>query len=354
MHKEGNGQNYPARDFTTLSTTPNSSNATADQTWDSSFGQEHLLDSDMSTFMDQVLSANVETEDCLDSASMAYMPSSAAAYSATTSDCRASPDTSEYPVDLFMSRATRGPDECDSSSSGASCQCLVQAIRTHETIEITLGYASQNPADTTEALLQQQKRCLKDCEALVNCSSCQDRSDYIMLILSMCRKITTSLVGSWSTMMTNGPWPDPVNGRSRTLSSSPLSARTQISRMQSERNGERRPGLPKQTVHPAGHFLGSAAQFMDANQQRRGSLGYDDRLMRRGLEIGLWKLDDDDELHVLQSLLMARITRLGALLDSLEDLITQHTWPAHRRVIQDLQGCFESTFKAPKGTANRH
>lgn len=52
--------------------------------------------------------------------------------------------------------------------------------------------------------------------------------------------------------------------------------------------------------------------------------------------LGAWKIDDEDKLHVLKSLLGARTARLRDLVDRIAIVATANRWLAHSNMIRDL------------------
>ena len=62
---------------------------------------------------------------------------------------------------------------------------------------------------------------------------------------------------------------------------------------------------------------------------------------RGGLNIGLlWQLDGDDELHVVQSLLLLRVKKLGRLIGNIERVVNMNHWPTHEDRARDLRDRF--------------
>ncbi|KAI2642336.1 hypothetical protein GGS21DRAFT_300789 [Xylaria nigripes] len=163
----------------------------------------------------------------------------------------------------------------------SSCSCFSRAVGTYEAIEVAVWGHSElrtNPHN----VLQDQKKAMIECELLLECGRCRTQSAYTMLLLSMCRRILTTL--------------------EELCRSSNLG------------------------VHP------------EAREPRRcgnDSAGEDEGRVR-GYSINI-QLDDDDERLVLQSLVAARLARFGRLLSELDKVVSEQGWPVHKGLIQDLQ-----------------
>ncbi|KAI0454664.1 hypothetical protein F5B21DRAFT_474613 [Xylaria acuta] len=232
------------------------------------------------------------------------------------------------------------------------CLCFSLAMCTHEAIEVNLVHGLQDQSATAENLLQHMKTCLADCEALLRCHACRTKSEYVMLILSMCEKIACSLEDARAVLL-------PSDSRRNDLHSD----KTDRSRVWGTGSGA------SWTQHPvnASEALGSGITSVSAAPPaRRESVvnevdnihGQRDRTswreegeivgcypsVRRRLRIGFWQLDDDDETHVLRGLLVARIGKFASLLEMLRDVVGKHQWPVHKNLTWTLQGRFEDAF----------
>ncbi|KAI0485601.1 hypothetical protein F4859DRAFT_511797 [Xylaria cf. heliscus] len=183
------------------------------------------------------------------------------------------------------STVASSPDTCDSN-----CSCFSQAVSTYEAIEVAV-WGQNELWRNADDMLQYQKKALIECEELLECRRCTAQSAYTMLLLSMCRRILTTL----GDLCSGASW-----GDSGTLA-----------------NLGRGPEERKRRKH---------SDESDAGDGR----GY-------GITIRNRQLDDDDECLVLQSLLTARVARLGRLLTTLDKVVGEHNWPAHKAIIRELQ-----------------
>lgn len=236
--------------------------------------------------------------------------------------------------------ATHDPEVGMLFGNGSECSCFSRAIGIHEAIEVNLVSVLQDQAGTAEYFLQQLKTCLADCEALLMCESCRYRSAYVMLILSMCEKLASCLESAWLVMPSGGRGARMDRTTRQDVSSSLESVQPQTPRSGGRRENaallqldyDAEPARPRRGRQP-----GQEDEFERPNARRR-------------LEIGPWKLDDDDEIHVFYGLLMARVGMFGTLLTTLEILVTSQNWPVHKSVSMDLQERYTDVFTMVKGT----
>ncbi|KAI0401168.1 hypothetical protein F4802DRAFT_581473 [Xylaria palmicola] len=196
-------------------------------------------------------------------------------------------DDAVFSTGSKTSTVASSPDPCDSS-----CSCFSQAVSTYEAIELAV-WGQNELWRNADDMLRYQKKALLECEELLECRKCTTQSAYTMLLLSMCRRILTTLR-------------DLCHGSS--LGSPDTFAN---SRHGPEDRKRRRYG-----------------DESDAGDESRR--GY-------GISIRNRQLDDDDEHLVLQSLLTARVARLGRLLATLDKIVSDHSWPAHKAIIQEMQ-----------------
>ncbi|KAI0401918.1 hypothetical protein F4802DRAFT_609078 [Xylaria palmicola] len=162
----------------------------------------------------------------------------------------------------------------------ATCNCLEKLMGANEDMQVKLvwgAYPLNGVTVSVDDMLQCQKDILVSCETLLECQRCSLRSDYVMLIVSMCHEMMNG-IGDLSAMLLPGE----QTGSSK--------------RTRSESDGGR----------------------------------------KRGLKAGGWRLDDEDEIQVIRSLIGIRITRLGSLISLLEKAV-KDKHPAYEWVIQALR-----------------
>ncbi|KAI0097844.1 hypothetical protein GGR51DRAFT_457864 [Nemania sp. FL0031] len=192
-----------------------------------------------------------------------------------------------FSVDSKTSTVPSSPDTCDTS-----CSCFSQAVSTYEAIEVAV-WGQNDLWRNADDMLRYQKKALIECEELLECRRCTTQSAYTMLLLSMCRRILTTLGD-----LCQGP------------SWASSDAVTNLEQGPEEKRRK----------------YAEDSEGADDSRNR----GY-------GISIRNRQLDDDDEHLVLQSLLTARVARLGRLLSALDKVVSEHNWPAHKAIIRELQ-----------------
>ena len=180
-----------------------------------------------------------------------------------------------------------------SSATGESiCHCIAQAVVTYEAIEVAAWGRRKLLNDFD--VLQSQKMALAECEKLVECQNCNVQPAYIMLLLSMFRKILRTLEDICSI---NGP---------KSFQTSPNADHEPQNRKRSRLSIE---------CEDEGRAI------------RQGYNGSTDNL----------KLDDEDKHLVLQSLLSARVGKSHHLLSMIDKVVSRQTWPVHEDLVRELR-----------------
>lgn len=232
----------------------------------------------------------------------------------------------------IASPATQTLENLTFLTSDSSCACLYEAISIYEAIEANLASKPRKAYGTTDEILRHQKEALARCEGLFECRSCSTGSEHIMLVIVMCDKMLMSLENmELSVLMGDGGWggnsESALNLTTALEEMNPRQAylyRANESNPCSGNRGSKR-GLVKERSRRASRSSGSSR-----NSSTDG----------RKLSIGLWQLDEEDELHVLQSLLIARMTRLGNLVGMIEEVVNGNYWPAHESMTRNLRDRF--------------
>ncbi|KAI1295134.1 hypothetical protein F5Y03DRAFT_311009 [Xylaria venustula] len=194
---------------------------------------------------------------------------------------------------VFSTDSKSSPVVSTPATSDSNCSCFLQAVSTYEAIEVA-AWGQNELWRNADDILRYQKKALIECEELLECRRCTAQSAYTMLLISMCQRILTTL-GDLCQDTTSGT---PAIG---------------INHGHGPEDRKRRK-------------CGDNGESAD----ERCSRGY-------GISIRNRRLDDDDEHLVLQSLLTSRVARLGRLLSTLDKIVSEHDWPAHKAIIRDLQ-----------------
>lgn len=269
--------------------------------------------------------------------------------------------TSELHVDIGASTAgdTVGslPRSLDGSGfplSDQRCSCFADALGIFESIEVNLVWRLHRQDSARENLLQEQKRALSDCEALLQCRSCTAQSKFIMLVMAMCEKILSSM----ETMCPPEPSSTYRDGRISRRDGGLMKGIVVTKGYQDSLQGEPRDSVSVNTPYesPKRGLAGSSSPFSDttswggSNGNRNYGGGEE---QSRKVRIGQWQLDDDDELFVLQSLVTTRLSRLSNLASMLARLIDEHHWAAHKGKIHDMrQRCASLSERIPRALSS--
>ncbi|KAI0543720.1 hypothetical protein F4679DRAFT_83452 [Xylaria curta] len=152
-----------------------------------------------------------------------------------------------------------------------SCRCLERVMSANEAMQVKLVWVTS--ADTGSAVsvddtLQCQKDMLASCGDLLECLICTLRSDYIMLVVSMCREMIAAIIDLSATIASDGQH----RSRKRSCSEATDGSWTSVQRVNA----------------------------------------------------GVWRLDDQDEMVVIKSLIRIRVTRLRNLIARLEAVVKTH------------------------------
>ncbi|OJJ05791.1 hypothetical protein ASPVEDRAFT_894994 [Aspergillus versicolor CBS 583.65] len=197
-------------------------------------------------------------------------------------------------TDFNTSNYTTPPTLSPPEPTESTCSCFFQAVGTHEAIEVAVWCQKESFSDVQD-ILRHHKQVLAECEGLLECSRCSKNPGFIMLLISMVRKILESL------------------GRICQVAGSPRSTSERAPATNAEFNRESR----------VWEKVGNG----NVNQGRNGY----------GISIQGQQLDDDDEYLVLQSLLKARVAKLEHLLGLLHKVVVEQSWPAHKSLVRCLQ-----------------
>ncbi|KAI0530104.1 hypothetical protein GGR58DRAFT_508819 [Xylaria digitata] len=225
-----------------------------------------------------------------------------------------------------------------------SCLCALQAIQTHESIEIGLVFGLQYESGLATDILQRQKACLADCEALLRCQSCTARSEHVILILSMCDKIAYNMEDTLGAILRGGRRGDNKQGTRE-----PFEIYISEPKLMTLDNLEK-PSPLSYSQTPAefrqrsatNRNRGCSPATTGLDRTYRGN--HNQSLRSHGLQIGLWPLDDEDEYGVLRSLFSTRIEKLRSLLLILQDLAIEHNWPVHRKLVNEVRERFTESL----------
>ncbi|KAG5798161.1 hypothetical protein H9Q69_002770 [Fusarium xylarioides] len=249
------------------------------------------------------------------------------------------------PSTIHLSTPLDSVPTSTSNSSSSSCCCMMTAVSIYETMQAQLvwgdpvagpsaasspnstsagssyssgpswsgsesglgagtaatTYQSTSPLMTQQTILKRQKMILLRCDSLVQCGSCWSRPDFVMLVMTMCDRILTSLEA--------------------------------VERFVCSRSDD---DLNMNSSNGAAAALNMQAM---AAPSRAGlevsSLSRSSQMLQPG--VVAWQIDDDDEMELVISLIKSRVTRLGNLITMAEGTISANAWPWHERLVQALR-----------------
>jgi hypothetical protein len=194
-------------------------------------------------------------------------------------------------LSLESAGSLSGPEHSETSSQSA-CSCFKQAMSTNEAIEVII-WGQQETLGDVYSILQQQKAALAKCEDLLECRGCNAQPPYVMMLLSMCRNLLATL-----------------------------------DRVCQRPSGVETRGIPT-----------SSERNVECQKKRKIGEGDDggvDFHRTYGNIIQERKLDDDDELSVLRSLVSVRVRMLSRILGKLDRVVSNSNWPVHKDVCREL------------------
>lgn len=154
------------------------------------------------------------------------------------------------------------------------CFCVDLVLAANATMLVKSVWGTSLNCFSTSSIddmFQCQKNGLTSCETLLGCSKCSLRSDYVVLVISMCREMVNCV---------------------KVLEA--------ITSPETQNGGSEKPHLDSEFSSKA------------------------------NLEAGGWRLDDEDEIEIIRHLIKVRITKLRKLIGQLEHIVTanyaSYTW----------------------------
>ncbi|KAB8224011.1 hypothetical protein BDV33DRAFT_18056 [Aspergillus novoparasiticus] len=181
----------------------------------------------------------------------------------------------------------------ETNTNPTSCSCLSQILRTFEMVQLTTARESQDMPESfysnARHTLCLQKDALASCETLLECPTCSAQSAHITMVTHISDRMLTSI--------------------GDLVSASPM---------------------VRSLAYRDGLISSQSGSYNDPGDT--------------GLKIRRWKLDNEDEMQVLQSLVNVRITKLNSLLNRLEKIVIVHQWSSHVSIVRDLQERFNQTI----------
>lgn len=218
----------------------------------------------------------------------------------------------DSPISLV---APKTPTNTSSSSAASTstntlwpCSCLHQAMAANEAVEI-ISWSQRDSCRDVYDVLQQQKAALARCEGLLGCQECTVQPSYVMMLLSMCQKLSDTL--------------------------------EKISRGADEEEDDREDGA-EQRKRNRGDSYESRSGVVGGNGKNSSAAGTTSQRYGYGISIREQRLDDDDESLVLKSLVVMRVKMLRRIVGRVDEMMSSHNWPVHKGVCRELRSLLDS------------
>ncbi|KAI1127653.1 hypothetical protein F5Y10DRAFT_292689 [Nemania abortiva] len=209
------------------------------------------------------------------------------------------------------------PNNCYSSHG------MLQAF---EAVEVCLVWTPRacSTANATplslgiDEMLTCQKEVLQSCRARLQCKLCRFRSHDAVLLMNICEKLLGSILRVKDVVdnQRNHDLAHSSNLRLPSFVSSTISSYSLIEQAMFQK---------QENQHP---------QRVDTSRNRINN--FDGQALDLGL--GEWRVDDEDKLHVLASLLRIRMMKLKQVVQELEEVVMSNCWLMHATMVRDLSG----------------
>lgn len=222
------------------------------------------------------------------------------------------------------------PDSDECTTPTTRCyNCINQAIEAYESIQIDSSLLNVQGVSPTTGLgtgeevfydqfcspvatsviinaLQHQRAALTSCKALMVCTQCNAQSSYVMFAISVCGALLELIEH--------------------------LQLLISLSLSDSSRRGSTKQAC---STVPTGHGHYWASENGDVLRSCEQQQEQQER--RYGVQIGHWMLGEDDEKHVLQGLMHARVSSLGTLIEEVDRIVEKNRWLAHESAIRRVR-----------------
>ncbi|KAH8161796.1 hypothetical protein CIB48_g6445 [Xylaria polymorpha] len=220
-----------------------------------------------------------------------------------------------------------GEETAGSDKDPTNCYSSHDMLQAFEAVEVCLVWTPRTSTTTNAAplllgideMLTCQKEVLESCRARLQCKACRLRSQDAVILMNICEKLLSSILRVKAVV---------DNQRNQDLAQSPSCPRISsfLNSMTSSYSLVEQVMFPKQDSR---HL-----QRGDTGRSRLNSL--DSQTLDLGL--GEWRVDDEDKLHVLGSLLSIRMMKLKHVVQELEEAVMSNRWLVHATMVRDLSG----------------
>ncbi|ROW08496.1 hypothetical protein VMCG_03257 [Cytospora schulzeri] len=214
-----------------------------------------------------------------------------------------------------------GTESSPARDQGCSCHCM---LRTYETVEVCLVWTPRDSGGGSMSLgvddtLKCQKEVLESGKSRLQCRKCPFKSHHGILMVHICEKLLDSMLKikvAIAGARNVGLRPSSQQKERSFLSiASPSSLVEQALFNNNNNNNNTNPDS-----------IQEGGTQTRANRQAR-SLDFGP---------GEWKIDEEDKLHVLESLLSVRLAKLKDLVHDLQEVVVSNHWLVHTSMVRDL------------------
>ncbi|GAP89746.1 putative transcription factor protein [Rosellinia necatrix] len=228
---------------------------------------------------------------------------------------------------LLPPHRTSNEQATESDPDLTNCYSSHDLLQAFEAVEVCLVWTPRAPTTTNasplllgiDEMLTCQKEVLESCRARIQCKNCRLRSHDAVILMNICEKLLSSILRVKAVVDSQ---------RSHDLGRPPSCPRV--------------PSFLNSTTSP--YYLVEQVMFQkqDNRHPQRGDVGRSriNSLDTQALDLGLgeWRVDDEDKLHVLASLLSIRMVKLKHVVQELEEAVMSNRWLVHATMVRDLSG----------------
>ncbi|KAJ8132103.1 hypothetical protein O1611_g1521 [Lasiodiplodia mahajangana] len=208
-----------------------------------------------------------------------------------------------------------------------NCYSSHDILQAFEAVEVCLVWAPRTSTATNatplllgiDEMLTCQKEVLESCRARLQCKACRFRSHDAVILMNICEKLLGSILRVKAVVdnqRSHDFTPSPNNTRLPSFLNSATSSYSLVEQVMFQKQDNRHP------------------QRVDTGRNRINH--FDSQALDLGL--GEWRVDDEDKLHVLASLLRIRMMKLKHVVQELEEAVMSNRWLMHATMVRDLSG----------------
>ncbi|KAH7304694.1 hypothetical protein B0I35DRAFT_414273 [Stachybotrys elegans] len=261
-----------------------------------------------------------------------------------------------------LAPATEAHTSSPASSPTGSCDCLMRGLKTYEFIQVNISSwrggagdivssASSSALGYHEGILKLQKKALTECCALLECKHFRRKSEWMMLLLSMCKQLLANIFTVVETLrqVNNTALPitasihvpNPGAAIMGRVAEVPMAAMTSTATAATATATQTTTVSQEKTTNVAASYIAplgreAATVAADVGEAATGA-GSGAGWRQQDAPVGQWIVDDDDLMLMLRSLFWDRVVSLRALMSAMEEIIEREGWSGHQTVLRKMQ-----------------